>query len=165
IPNRVAWYAHQLPEWAQKISTLGTFFFEILVPFLALGPAPLRLACFCLLLFFQGLIILTGNYGFFNFLTIVLAVPLLDDRYLGFLFPATLPHAPTAGSPIMTALAGIIFSLFIILNLLHLIRLFVRPHWLTRIMAFCGPWHLSSAYGLFAVMTTERLEFVIEGSN
>lgn len=26
LPNRVAWYAHQLPEWVQKLSVLGTFF-------------------------------------------------------------------------------------------------------------------------------------------
>lgn len=64
IPNRISWYVHQMPAWVQKLSTLGTFFFELAVPFLALGPAPWRLACFFLLLFFQGLIILTGNYGF-----------------------------------------------------------------------------------------------------
>ncbi|HEY4744286.1 MAG TPA: lipase maturation factor family protein [Desulfuromonadaceae bacterium] len=165
IPNRIAWYAHQLPERLQRLSTLATLFFELIVPFLALGPAPCRLACFCLLLFFQGLIFLTGNYGFFNILTIVLAVPLLDDRYLGpaglvGLLPASMPPAP-----FMVGLVSVIFSAFILLNGLQLLRLFVRPHWLSRILAACGPWYVSSPYGLFAVMTTKRFEFVIEGSN
>jgi hypothetical protein len=164
IPNRIAWYAHQLPEGAQRFSTLGTFFFELIVPFLALGPAPLRLACFCLLLFFQGLIFLTGNYGFFNILTIVLAVPLLDDRYLGLIGQAVAMPAATADAPFMVDLVSAIFLIFILLNGLQLLRLFVRPYWLSRILAACGPWQLSNPYGLFAVMTTKRFEFVIEGS-
>lgn len=48
--------------------------------------------------------------------------------------------------------------------ILQIIRLFVRPHWLTRILSLCGRWQISNPYGLFAVMTTERYEFIIEGS-
>jgi hypothetical protein len=161
IPNRVAWYAHQLPEQFQKVSTLGTFLFELIVPLLALGPAPYKLACFCLLVSFQSLIMLTGNYGFFNILTIVLAVPLLEDRYLSLLEPG-LPKAATAlfSSPVVEA----VFVIFILLNILQLIRLFQRPRWVTRILSLCGRLLISNPYGLFAVMTTERFEFVIEGS-
>src|SRR6185369_14679515 len=82
LPNRLAWYAHQLPEKVQKLSLLGMFFFELLVPFCCLGPAPLKLAGFCLLVFYQGLLMLTGSYGFLNILIILLCVPLLDDRYM-----------------------------------------------------------------------------------
>jgi lipase maturation factor 1 len=161
IPNRIAWYTHQLPEGIQKFSTLGTFLFELVVPFLALGPAPFKLACFCLLAFFQGLIILTGNYGFFNCLTLVLAVPLLEDRYLGFL-----GRSLTAATqmPWLSTLAGAVFGIIILLNILQLIRLFLRPQWLRQILGRCGRWQISNPYGLFAVMTTERYEFVIEGS-
>jgi hypothetical protein len=161
IPNRVSWYVHQLPEGVQRLSTLGTFLFELIVPFLALGPAPFKLTCFCLLFFFQGLIILTGNYGFFNILTIVLAVPLLSDRYLGML---GLSPAPAANEPLLSALAGTLFGIFILLNILQVIRLFVRPRWVTRILGLSGRWQISNPYGLFAVMTTERYEFIIEGS-
>lgn len=166
IPNRVAWYAHQLPESVQKLSTLGTFFFELIVPFLALGPAPLKLAGFCLLVAFQGLIMLTGNYGFFNILTIVLCVPLLDDRYLAPIVPAALfPAAPAGHGPLMTSLVSAVYLGVILLNILQMIRLFARPEWLSRILAACRPWQISSPYGLFAVMTTRRFEFVIEGSD
>jgi hypothetical protein len=165
IPNRISWYTHQLPEWVQKLSTLGTFFFELGVPFLALGPSPLRLACFCLLAFFQVLIMLTGNYGFFNILAIVLAVPLLDDRYMGILGLSKPLPVPTASTPFMAELASVIFLVFLLLNVLQLLRLFVRPHWLSLILSRCGLWHISSPYGLFAIMTVDRFEFVIEGSD
>jgi len=162
IPNRLAWYAHQLPEGLQKFSTVGTFLFELLIPLLILGPAPFKLACFCLLTFFQGLILITGNYGFFNILTIVLAAPLVDDRYLGRLMKS---QSEISSVPYLDVMLSVIFAIFFILNLLQLIRLFMRPHWLTRILSQCGRWHISNPYGLFAVMTTKRYEFVIEGSN
>ncbi|MGB9080251.1 MAG: lipase maturation factor family protein [Desulfuromonadaceae bacterium] len=168
LPNRVAWYAHQLPEWLQKLSVLGSFFFELLVPFCCLGPAPFKLAGFCLLVFFQVLLMLTGSYGFFNILTIVLCVPLLDDRYVGVVDRAVTLPAPvvaTGGSPFMTALASTIFMMFLALNVLQLIRLFYRTPLVSRILAFLQPWYVSSPYGLFAVMTVDRFEFVIEGSN
>jgi len=143
---------------------LGTFFFELAVPFLALGPAPARLACFWLLILFQGLLMLTGNYGFFNLLTVVLAVPLLDDRYLGFIAPFA-GSAPAAGAVPLAVLAGGLFLAILLLNLLQTVWLFARPSWLTRLFSRLATWYLSSPYGLFAVMTSDRLEFVIEGSN
>jgi lipase maturation factor 1 len=163
LPNRIGWYAHHLPKAVQKFSTLGTFFFELALPVLCLGHAPLRLAAFSLLVFFQLLIFATGNYGFFNLLTIVLCVPLLDDRYLGFLSP----HVPPAGPahPALVVLAVAFFAVFLLLNLLQLVRLFYRPKWLSRLLAFPEQARISSPYGLFAVMTTERYEFVIEGSD
>jgi hypothetical protein len=164
LPNRFAWYAHQLPEWVQKLSVLGTFFFELLVPFCCLGPAPLKLAGFCLLVFFQGLLMLSGSYGFFNILTIVLCVPLLDDRYMG-LFGSLVALPAQPDSPFVVALASTIFALFLMLNVLQLIRVFYRFPLISRVLAFLRPWYVSSPYGLFAVMTIERFEFVIEGSN
>ena len=162
LPNRIAWYVHHLPPWAQRLSTLGTFVFELAAPFLAFATAPLRLAGFFLLVSFQGLIALTGSYGFFNVLTVVLCVPLLDDRYLGhWLVPP--PALPLPGT--ISAVVDGVFLIFILCQLLQVVRLFRRPPWLSRLLAFPGRWWLTSPYGLFAVMTTVRYEFVIEGSN
>lgn len=161
IPNRPAWYAHQMPEGFQRLSTLGTFLFELAVPLLALGPPSTKLACFCLLAFFQGLICLTGNYGFFNILTVILAVPLLEDRYWGYLGHGLTPAGHGAAA---AGLATSLFGAVILLNLLQLVRLFAHPRWVTRILALVRGWWLSSPYGLFAVMTTTRYEFVIEGT-
>ena len=82
LPNGLSWYAWALPAWLHELSALGTFAIEIGVPFLIIGPRRVRhLAC-ALLVLLQLLIGLTGNYGFFNILTIALCLSLLDDQAL-----------------------------------------------------------------------------------
>ncbi len=79
IPNVVAWYAHQLPDWFDRISVALTYGIEIVVPFLILGPRTARrVACYAIMSL-MALIALTGNYTFFNGLTALLCISLLDD--------------------------------------------------------------------------------------
>ncbi|EDV28848.1 uncharacterized protein TRIADDRAFT_18249 [Trichoplax adhaerens] len=83
IPTPLAWYAHQLPVWFQKFSVVMTYVIEIALPFLFFSPIrSLRLISFYGQLLLQILIILTGNYNFFNLLTIGLCISLLDENYL-----------------------------------------------------------------------------------
>ncbi|XP_019856704.1 PREDICTED: lipase maturation factor 2-like [Amphimedon queenslandica] len=83
IPTPFAWFAHQLPDWFQSLSVVGTYYIEILVPFFFFFPIrSIRLFAFLNQVFFQICIILTGNYNFFNLLTLALCVSLLDDAFL-----------------------------------------------------------------------------------
>ena len=81
IPNWIAWHAHQFPEWLQVWSCRGMFGIELVLPFfIFLGRWP-RAIAFVSFVGLMGLIILTGNYTFFNYLTILIAVLLLDDEW------------------------------------------------------------------------------------
>lgn len=85
IPTPLAWFAHQLPVWWQKLSVVGTFVIEIATPFLFFSPLRrLRLGAFYLQVLLQLLIILSGNYNFFNLLTLTLCLSLLDDQHVRF---------------------------------------------------------------------------------
>src|SRR5712691_5969441 len=79
LPTWVAWYAQQLPSWFKKLSVLGTYVLEIGFPLLILGPRSVRLVAFAGMVFLQLLIFATGNYNFFNLLTLALACLLIDD--------------------------------------------------------------------------------------
>ncbi|XP_006633846.2 lipase maturation factor 2a [Lepisosteus oculatus] len=80
IPTPLAWYAHQFPMWIQKLSVVGTYVIEIAIALLFFAPIrSLRLGAFYFQVLLQVLIILTGNYNFFNLLTIALCFSLLDD--------------------------------------------------------------------------------------
>ncbi|XP_045892439.1 lipase maturation factor 2a [Micropterus dolomieu] len=85
IPTSLAWFAHQLPVWWHKLSVVGTFVIEIAVPLLFFSPVRrLRLGAFYLQVLLQVFIILSGNYNFFNLLTLTLCTSLLDDQHVHF---------------------------------------------------------------------------------
>ncbi|KAM8778436.1 lipase maturation factor 2 [Rhynchonycteris naso] len=83
LPTPASWFAHHLPVWLHKLSVVATFLIEIAVPPLFFTPGRrLRLAAFYSQVLLQVLIIITGNYNFFNLLTLVLTTALLDDKHL-----------------------------------------------------------------------------------
>ncbi|XP_055935289.1 lipase maturation factor 2-like [Argiope bruennichi] len=98
IPTPLAWYAHHLPKWFLKLGVVGTFIIEIPIPFLFFAPVrSLRLFSFYSQVFFQILIILTGNYNFFNLLTIVMCLSLVDDDFLLSLVGRPAPASKSTG--------------------------------------------------------------------
>jgi hypothetical protein len=82
LPTWIGWYAQQLPEGFQKICVLAMFGIELAAPFLIFAPRRLRLMGCGLLVFLQVIIMMTGNYCFFNLLTLALCLLLLDDAAL-----------------------------------------------------------------------------------
>src|SRR2546422_1632519 len=103
------------------------FVVEVLVPFFIFLPRRFRLAAFFPLVALQLLIALTGNYCFFNLLTLALCLTLVDDRFLRSVFrkrpaadpsagpvPAALPPRPPARRPhglAVGALAAVVLPL------------------------------------------------------
>jgi hypothetical protein len=174
LPTWTSWYMHQLPVWFQPLSVLVTFCLEILFPPLLFGPRRARHIAFAGIVGLQLLIAATGNYGFFNLLTIVLCLPLLEDD----VFPARLRlrFSPTArqevnraprswSSWITVPVAGGIFFLSILPFLRNAGLLGHGPAWLNRLEQVAAPFRSVNQYGLFAVMTTIRNEIIIEGSD
>ena len=82
IPTPLAWFAYQLPEFFHKLSVAGTFFIEIGLVFLFFAPTEnLRKLTFVHQVLLMIVIMLTGNYNFFNLLFIGLCVSLMDDSW------------------------------------------------------------------------------------
>ena len=193
LPTPVAWYAAQLPAWFQRMSAVGVFALELGIPFLIFAPRRFRRLGAGLIVGFQLLIALTGNYCFFNLLTIILCVLLLDDAFLRRWLPRRLVdccaegHLPggrlTAGrlaegtdagrrtSPLETAGKAIRAALAVLILIIsgsEMLGTFrqggVVPSLARQLVYWQAPFDLSNSYGLFAVMTTSRNEIVVEGS-
>eukprot|EP00466_Bigelowiella_natans_P020568 jgi/Bigna1/73517/fgenesh1_pg.24_\ len=79
IPHYMSYYAHQLPPlWLKRLSVSMVYFILIGCPYLLYIPLwPLRHFSWMALASFQVLIILTGNYNFFNLLSLALLVPMM----------------------------------------------------------------------------------------
>ncbi|HTP34663.1 MAG TPA: lipase maturation factor family protein, partial [Candidatus Acidoferrales bacterium] len=74
LPTPLGWWMFQLPGWFQRATTLLVFVVELVVPFLFLMPRRLRVIGAWITIGFQVLILLTGNYAYFNWLTIALCL-------------------------------------------------------------------------------------------
>ena len=169
LPPWTAWYAHHLPVAFQRFSCVAMFAIEGLVPLLCFfAPRRLRFAGAFATIGFQLLIALTGNYGFFNWLTIALCVPLLDDGVFARVARAR-PASPAAGAHAPAWLLRPVAVLLLALSLVPLSEVFGLPRaWLGPLPAVerqLSPLDLVNRYGLFAVMTTRRLEISIEVSD
>jgi predicted DCC family thiol-disulfide oxidoreductase YuxK len=172
LPTPVAWYANQLPPWFQKASVAGVFGVELVVPFFIFAPRRLRLIAAALLACFQVLIAVTGNYAFFNLLTVTLCLPLLDDACFRSLIPrpwaASLANA-SEPSRARRALAAVLAVSLLLLSGTELTEEFSRgravPGIMRQVLGWVAPLQVVNTYGLFAVMTTSRPEIIVEGSN
>ncbi len=98
LPNIVSWYVHQLPLSVLEAGTVLTFIAELLVPLLYFVPRSGRLVAAAATVMFQVMIFATGNYAFFNLLTIAITVWLLDDRVLSRWVPRGLVAVGEAGN-------------------------------------------------------------------
>ena len=162
IPTPLAWYAHQAPIWFQKLSCGLVFFVELAIPILVLGPRKFRLFALPFLVGLQVLILLTGNYAFFNWIAIALCIFLIDDSWLpkmqSTFVPGRVRQTVAWSMTILIAIAQHIS--------LHASPLRVAcPLPLAGLVGLAMPFGLTSSYGLFANMTTRRPEIVVEGSN
>jgi hypothetical protein len=169
LPTWTSWYVHQLPGWFHGLSVLLTFAAELLVPLGIFGPRRLRHAACAGIVALMLLIAATGNYGFFNLLTIVLCVPLLDDGVFPARWRARLASAEPRGRGwprwLVMPFATGIFALSLLPFLAGIGLLQHGPTWLMTTYRIVESFRSVNRYGLFAVMTTRRPEILVEGSN
>jgi hypothetical protein len=177
LPTWTAWYWHQMPGWFHKGSVVLMFVIELGAPMLVLGPLPFRHLAGAGIVLLMLLIMATGNYCFFNLQGIALAILLFDDAVwlplLGTLVPGVTWAASGSGGttaapcwPLwITAPVALIILVLSVEVMARLFRLPTRwPKPVEQFISGLEPFRLVNGYGLFAVMTIERPEIIVEGS-
>lgn len=187
LPTVFGWWANQLPAWFHRASCVVMYGIELGLPFLAFFGRGPRIVAFAGLVLLQALIALTGNYGFFNLLSVVLCVSLLDDAVLVRLLPkrlidrfgrsgrlgqvGDLDHPrPARRLSIAGRIASWILAGLVVLQTTFTLLANVRaidelPAPVAAIDRAIGSFRSLNDYGLFRVMTKERREIEIQGSD
>ncbi len=168
LPTPVAWFAQQLPDWFQWLSVKAVLLIELVLPFFLFLPRRLRIAGAGSIAGLQFLIFITGNYGIFNLLTLALCLLVADDAMWGSLaIRMKAAKAPQRFLPpwLLWPVAAAVF----LLSLVPLTYAFRKPvPWMEPLAAAystISPFRTINGYGLFAAMTTQRLEISIQGSD
>ncbi|HXZ95465.1 MAG TPA: lipase maturation factor family protein [Burkholderiales bacterium] len=173
LPTPIAWYADHLSHGVLMIATAATFVIELVLPFFIFFPRRLRFGAAFGFLLLQICISLTGNYNFFNLLTMVLCLLLFDDAALQRVLPQRLVLSLQQRNPsvepgkIISFVSGFLALLIVFVSSGQLYATFsgrmpAPVRWAEYGIA---PLRFVNTYGVFAVMTTERPEIIIEGSN
>jgi lipase maturation factor 1 len=157
LPNKAAYYIHQLPRSFHRFCCAVMFFIELVIPFLLFIPYLIPWAIFLLMLL-QVLIFLSGNFSFFNLQTLVLCIP-----------PLAISQTHLIQNIHFSRLS-LFFSIFIFFfSLVHLgliLELFISlPKAYQNLINFLKNFKVANSYGLFAVMTTKRREIILQGSH
>jgi len=181
IPSWLSWYFHWLPNWFHKMSLAITYVVELILPFFIFFPRRFRnIACLGII-FLQLMIIITGNYGFFNLLTILLCLTLLDDQtipnQIKRFFDRSQNEHPNSVFLMrwQSALGTMVLIIFVITGSYYLRLDFQgnRPEVagqrpsspITNALVRTAQFSRSmNSYGLFRVMTTTRPEIIISYS-
>ena len=178
LPTIFGWWADQHPEWFKHFSVGFCMAVEIIAPFFIWAPRRPRLIAAGLMIFLQLVIALTGNYCFFNLLTLALCLLLIDDavwrrnagtdRQAVRANPSRAPSGRALPSRLSMFGAIIVIIVSLPINAWLIFTAFKPDAQWPRRLAFAyehlEPFRIVNGYGLFRVMTKDRREIVIEGS-
>ena len=182
IPSWLSWYFHWLPSWFHKMSLMITYVTELILPFFIFFPRRFRnIACLGIV-FLQLMIIITGNYGFFNLLTLLLCLTLLDDQTIPNQIKRFFDRSQQERPKFVwlmrwkSVLGTIVLVIFVITGSYYLSLDFrgnrpevagqtLSPSPITNTLVRTAQFFRSmNSYGLFRVMTTTRPEIIISYS-
>jgi lipase maturation factor 1 len=193
LPTWIGWYVQHFPHWFHAGTVVLTLGVELVVVWMLFLPRRFRIVCFWIVTPFEIGIILTANYTFLNYLVLTLGFLLLDDRFIEWILPNRVREfagsaksiedegaGNSAGAakkegrsavwrvrlqPLRLAIAGAFLGLVFYATTAQLIWMFLPtfPLPMSPVSAL-EPLRIANRYGLFAVMTPERLEIEFQGT-
>ncbi|HEY6498056.1 MAG TPA: lipase maturation factor family protein [Streptosporangiaceae bacterium] len=158
MPGPLSWFFHHLPDPLHRVEVAANHGAQLVVPFALFFPQPVASVAAAIVIVTQLWLVASGNFAWLNWLTIVLALSVVDDR------------AVSLGltGPRFTAAPGWFEGLVIALTVLVAV-LSYQParNLVSRIQlmnASFDPLHLVNTYGAFGGITRRRYEIVVEGT-
>lgn len=161
LPNPLSWYFHRLPRSLHRFSALFSHFVQVIVPFGLFAPQPVASIAAALIIFHQLWLIISGNYSWLNWLTVVLGFTGFSDRVLAAVLPLAAP-ALTPRPIAYNIVLYIVTAITILLSVQPAQNLLSRNQAMNRSY---NPLHLVNAYGAFGHVGRERYEIVLEATD
>ena len=169
IPNPLSPLMHFLPRFILKFGVMFTEFLQIISAFFVFYPRLLRITAGLVFFCFQSILILTGNYAFFNWITLVPALILLDDRLLKNVLPKKLvAAAQQAEQKKIPFTKSQRYFHFIVFGLLIWLSIPVVTNLVSENQVMntsYNRWNLVNTYGAFGYVGKQRFELVVAGAS
>ncbi|MER6977411.1 lipase maturation factor family protein [Streptomyces carpinensis] len=155
MPGPLSWFFHHLPAPLHKAEVAANHVTQLLVPFLLFTPQPIATAAASLMILTQLWLVLSGNFAWLNWITIVLALPAV--QWPSGAAPASVPAAPLWYEVVVLAVTVLVVALSYrpVLNMISRRQVMNRSF---------DPLHLVNTYGAFGSISRVRYEVVVEGT-
>ncbi|GAA2454334.1 lipase maturation factor family protein [Streptomyces lavendulocolor] len=156
MPGPLSWFFHHLPRPLHRVEAAANHVTQLVVPVLLFTPQPVASAAAALIVLTQLWLVLSGNFAWLNWITIVLALSVVDGSLVA--------DAPATPSPPLW------YGIMVIAVTALVVFLSRRParNLLSRRQAMnrsFDPLHLVNTYGAFGSVGRVRHEIVIEGTD
>lgn len=164
MPNPLSRTAHLLPKWFHKGEVLGNHFAQLIVPFLLFVPGPVGSAAAAIIVLTQLWLIVTGNFAWLNWITVVLGASAISDSVWHWLIPVIPTDLGTDAAttpPWWFVIVAGVAVLLLVLSVRPVQNLLSRRQLMN---ASFNRWMLVNAYGAFGTVTKRRIEIVVEGT-
>jgi hypothetical protein len=160
MPNPASRWFHLLPPRLHTVEALASHATQLVVVWGLLAPQPVATVAAAVVIVTQAYLILSGNFSWLNWLTLVLATSVVDDR----VWTAVLPVSPPAGlaSPPWFTVGVAVVSAGLLAMSWRPARNLVSRRQLMN--ASFDPLHLDNTYGAFGSVSRIRYEAVVEGT-
>ncbi|GAB3602917.1 lipase maturation factor family protein [Microbacterium aureliae] len=175
MPGPLSRQAHLLPAWFHRGEVVGNHIAQLGVPWLLFapllglwipGPVPAAVgaAAAAVVIATQLWLVLTGNFAWLNWATIVLAFAAIGLPGIGSApaSPASDPPWLIDGMPLWWVVVTSALTVgYAVLSWAPLRNLFAHRQLMN---ASFNRWQLANAYGAFGTVTRRRVEIVVEGT-
>ena len=165
MPNPLSWFFHHLPRPLHRIEALGNFVAQLILPFGLFLPQPIATIAAVLMIGTQLYLVVSGNYAWLNWLTILAAVAGIADPVARAVLPST-PTAQVAAfepTPAWFTVAVLAVSAVIVVLSWWPVRNMASPR--QAMNASFNPFHIVNTYGAFGTVSRRRYEVIVEGTD
>jgi hypothetical protein len=153
MPGPLSWFFHHLPRPLHRVEVAANHVTQLVVPVLLFTPQPVATAAASLMIATQLWLVLSGNFSWLNWITIVLALSAIR-------FPHTAPSVP--GPPVWDEVVVLaVAALLLWLSHRPVRNMVSRRQIMNRSF---DPLHLVNSYGAFGNVSRVRHEVVVEGT-
>ncbi|MEE6280446.1 lipase maturation factor family protein [Georgenia sp. MJ170] len=158
MPGPLSWFFHHLPGPLHKVEVAANHVTQLVVPFLLFAPQPVATWAAGVVVVTQLWLVLSGNFAWLNWITIVLAFAAVGDDVV----PLLATDEARGPAPLWFVVVVIaVGGLMLVLSWWPARNLVAKRQ---KMNASFNSWHLMGAYGAFGSITRRREEVVVEGT-
>ena len=159
MPGPFSRYFHLLPRPLHRVEVAGNHVTQLVVPFGLFLPQPVAGIAALIMIVTQLWLVISGNFAWLNWITIVIALSVVPDSFYGIPVDATTygptPIAYTVAVVVLTVLVAVL-SYWPVANMMS--------HRQAMNASF-NKWHFVNTYGAFGTVTRTRREVIVEGTS